>query len=508
MVDLISLISEKEKETMRKYISLALAQSNVDPDSFIGFNEWLKYWNKSKQTLYHVLGDNLRYEIPIDSNIFINSMDKYEMICIYNDNDILKDFIIKYIIDPCYHIVRKYTKYFYPDLDNNTDYWYRPVVPFEFFKTKDDIICELFVNEDGYSKRPIKITIPEKGTYSLNKGAKGFKQLKKFVSFFKDDIYEYSMKDIHYYYTEEECRNIIRNKNITDSKELFEIKLKEEMTKAENAASVCTNELKQSKMKLVFSIHPFDFMTMSDNNRWSSCMQWTDEGGCYNVGSIEMMNSNNVICVYLINTLDKDNNFCFKNKFHMNCEDSRYYRDTFSDDECRWNNKRWRTLFYVTKEILMSGKSYPNSKDNIKKFALEELCKLVNKNLGWTYEFGIEKYQDMLNFNICNYTNKMREYIYTDLNNELSNGRNKIIFRTNGMYNDMANANDYRYYCYRNKIKQKALVINVSGKCNCLVCNKQISYPLINSDFIEDYNDLYKPTNGVICENCYDEEYY
>ena len=67
--------------------------------------------------------------------------------------------------------------------------------------------------------------------------------------------------------------------------------------------SVITND-KVVNSTLVFSIHPLDFMTMSDNRlNWESCMSWM-ENGCYSLGTVEMMNSNNVICVYLKSNTD------------------------------------------------------------------------------------------------------------------------------------------------------------------------------------------------------------
>ena len=56
---------------------------------------------------------------------------------------------------------------------------------------------------------------------------------------------------------------------------------------------------KRLEGELCLSIHPLDYMTMSENNcDWTSCMNWP-EGGCYRGGTIEMMNSPMVIVAYL-----------------------------------------------------------------------------------------------------------------------------------------------------------------------------------------------------------------
>ena len=51
--------------------------------------------------------------------------------------------------------------------------------------------------------------------------------------------------------------------------------------------------------RLSLSIHPLDFMTMSDNDSdWSSCMSWRTCGS-YRRGTVEMMNSPCVVVAYL-----------------------------------------------------------------------------------------------------------------------------------------------------------------------------------------------------------------
>ena len=50
---------------------------------------------------------------------------------------------------------------------------------------------------------------------------------------------------------------------------------------------------------LCLSIHPMDYMTMSDNESgWESCMNWQNNG-CYRQGTVEMMNSPMVVVGYL-----------------------------------------------------------------------------------------------------------------------------------------------------------------------------------------------------------------
>jgi hypothetical protein len=68
---------------------------------------------------------------------------------------------------------------------------------------------------------------------------------------------------------------------------------------------------------LCLSIHPLDYMTMSDNDYdWSSCMSWID--GEYRQGTVEMMNSACVIVAYIKG------------------------RNDYSIQNYQWTNKKWR----------------------------------------------------------------------------------------------------------------------------------------------------------------------
>lgn len=100
--------------------------------------------------------------------------------------------------------------------------------------------------------------------------------------------------------------------------------------------------LNQKKLKgrLTLSIHPLDYMTMSDNEcDWSSCMSWKEDG-CYRQGTVEMMNSPMVLVAYL----ESVNN-------PMTIRTSNGIE--------HWNSKKWRELFIVNNDILCEVKSYP-----------------------------------------------------------------------------------------------------------------------------------------------------
>ena len=117
--------------------------------------------------------------------------------------------------------------------------------------------------------------------------------------------------------------------------------------------------------ELCLSIHPLDFMTMSDNaNDWDSCMTWMrSKPGDYRAGTVECMNSPYIIVAYLHNPKHKM-------EFH---------------NGCFWNSKKWRELFIVNQGVISEIKGYPYQDENLTNTALMWIKSLAEENLGWTY---------------------------------------------------------------------------------------------------------------------------
>lgn len=124
------------------------------------------------------------------------------------------------------------------------------------------------------------------------------------------------------------------------------------------AHSQILNE-KKFKGNLCLSIHPLDFLTMSDNsNGWGSCMSWEDSGD-YRMGVIEMMNSENVIVAYL--------------------ESSTEYLAFGNSKEYTWNSKRWRELFIIDEDFMAGIKGYPVWNIALQDEVMNWLIELANK---------------------------------------------------------------------------------------------------------------------------------
>lgn len=231
------------------------------------------------------------------------------------------------------------------------------------------------------------------------------------------------------------------------------------------------NVAQELRTNLVFSINPIDFMTMSDNTcNWSSCMSWM-KNGCYRGGTLEMMNSNLAIVAYLE----------APTSFKLNISETEQYEIP---------NKSWRSLFYIHKDILLSGKSYPYHNEDITRLALQTLRDKVKETLNWNYQFGIQEYFDVKNIDNNFY---MRDWY--DVDHDKKKPHHCIFVYTNGMYNDLIESSYPHYFCYRNYVPESKKIC-LSGPATCICCGDPI---MDYSRDICDYDDLGKT---LICSEC------
>lgn len=208
--------------------------------------------------------------------------------------------------------------------------------------------------------------------------------------------------------------------------------------------------LNQKKLKgtLCLSIHPLDYLTMSDNdNGWSSCMSWKNDGD-YRGGTVEMLNSKCVIVAYL------------------KSEDKTLYWN-----EHKWNSKLWRCLILLTPEVITSVKPYPYYNEDLIETCISWVRELATNNLGWNF---YEKSQE----------------IVVEGGTLLPNDKMvKFDFCTGIMYNDFGTC-EHRGYV---SPEQEGFVeIDYSGPPECIICGS-------NTDAFYDHN-------FVACEECCDSD--
>lgn len=230
------------------------------------------------------------------------------------------------------------------------------------------------------------------------------------------------------------------------------------------AHSQILNDTKLSG-QLTLSIHPLDYMTMSDNeSNWSSCMSWEDHGD-YRQGTVEMMNSPYVLVAYL------------ESKAPMALLG-------LSRDDYEWNNKKWRCLFIVHDDVISKVKAYPYQNDELENIVLDWITELAEKNLGITYLPEDIPLKSISGHMTGMYNDKMQCNFY---------------FSTYNMYNDFSNG--AKAHCrinkeiYDNWVEEEDIYsivdfdIHYSGPSECMWCGSiDASIP---------------GESSLICNNCY-----
>jgi hypothetical protein len=231
---------------------------------------------------------------------------------------------------------------------------------------------------------------------------------------------------------------------------------------------ICHSQILNQKTlggDLTISIHPLDYMTMSDNTYgWESCMSWEQEGG-YRQGTVEMMNSRSVIIAYLAGS------------DHMRIGDG------------NWNSKKWRQLFVVDHNVIAGVKDYPYHNEELGLEVVKWLKELAAQNLGWKYEdiipyhFGDEKIH--------------LDYLPDDVNNFVPDFMSRI------MYSDFG-CLDAHWMCFSSDIdpdeisakdewRSAYLPIPYSGNSQCMICGE------INPPFEDE--------SCLACEDCQERQH-
>lgn len=214
--------------------------------------------------------------------------------------------------------------------------------------------------------------------------------------------------------------------------------------------------LNQKRLKgtLCLSIHPLDYITMSDNDSdWESCMSW-ENNGCYRQGTVEMMNSECVVVAYL------------EAEKPMRLSNAGY-----------WNNKKWRELYIVHPQVITNVKGYPYCNSNLTAEVLKWLSSLVEKS-------GV--------FGKNAYKNKIYHWDSVDHDELYDETKVTIRFSTNYMYNDFGH--NYQYCMIGSNVEYKQhIYINYSGASECMLCGE------LDPEFAND-DDAVK----LVCKNCDD----
>ena len=385
---LFERLPENEKHMMERYIDSYASFNGTERTTSLEYI--MRIWNKEKKSLFHMLGDQFIISKDI---IFTKDIDQ----------------IIEDLDSAIYgYKVPDEDKVFLHDYDEFVNSYFPnryDTIPYNLCR----LISAINLATNIYSGESIELPSPKVGEkpIKINTGCKCTRALGKIAAAY----------DLHGF-------------------EKFRI-----------LHSQCLNQKKLTG-HLCLSIHPLDYMTMSDNEcGWSSCMSWQEEG-CYRQGTVEMMNSPMVIVAYLTSEEDM--------------------RMPGGD---RWNNKKWRQLFIVDPHMIGNVKAYPYRNDYLTKDVLawiKELAEVV----------GMGPYsQDIIEYDSFKYVN-------------YNNHQIKIHPRTQRMYNDFS---DHQFAYFNVQLDNKIVYLDYSGESECMCCGD------IDCDF---------EGEGCLVGTCCEERYY
>ena len=205
--------------------------------------------------------------------------------------------------------------------------------------------------------------------------------------------------------------------------------------------------------ELCLSIHPLDFMTMSDNdNNWESCMKWIDVGE-YRCGTVECMNSPVVLVAYL----------------HSPAHIMKRPSCLLSKD-WEWNSKKWRELFIIEDGIISEVKGYCFQDETLTNTVLMWIKELAQKNLGWEYDNDEINIQDTIPWendtDMCFHFSS-GQYMYNDIGT-LEIHRARINRQKLGKY-------DLTEWMTKDNKQHYMAEIYFGGQATCMWCGQDIN---------------------------------
>ena len=379
--------------------------NNVEKEAFVDNEYVLREWNLQKNIhLFKLLGEKLLYSEHVK---FEKSNDQ-----IYDDFDSIwygysngNKEVVKFF--RAFQAMFSSASYY----RHEDEYRYLPYL-YEVCPNGINLIDYEYLASNIYTGETIRIPTPDGKTIVIQNGSKTSKALKKIAEAYGLPHYE----DFRISHSQ-----IINDRTLEGD--------------------------------LVLSIHPLDYMTMSDNDcGWDSCMSWANDGE-YRQGTVEMMNSPYVIVAYLTAS----------NSYYMG-------------NDYNWSNKKWRQLFIVNEDVITGIKGYPYRNDDLTKKVCGILKTLAEKNLGWNHY-----HSDIICYNACD------DFTFGE-----NNIKCKLTFNTCHMYNDFGR----EHFCYISEEARSTVSIHFSGEEECMVCGKLGE---IEDSALLTCDDCYSCTR---CDNC------
>ena len=438
MNTLFNKLPEVDKELICRYIdTYGGGNQSLSTERL---NHYLRFWSENKQNFYKAFGEKFilkeRVDVQKPKNIMVEEMDNL----LWNyDSKSYKNIIIRKLIDT---VDTKLNYLSTCEGIRNSDFYYD--IHYKFFDAKY-LVDNIY---DGPKYIIPKEYTKNKKPFVIQNGCKIMRTLGKLVSLLDIDFNVYFCEKCDAYLMADDNNN--NNHNHCDICNSDSIQKTTAFEIFRQAHSQILNQ-KLLKGNLCLSIHPLDFVTMSDNNcGWSSCMSWWEEGD-YRLGTVEMMNSKYVVIAYL------------------EAEDSMHLVDGY-----RWNNKRWRQLFIINEDMIIGNRQYPYDNED-----LETIC--LNKLKDLMHSIGFGPYTSDLTI--------IRNHCINNINDK----KVMISYDTEYMYNDLY-GNRTGLIALDN-INTKEYYVNFSGPAVCIDCGEIID----GSNFISH--------SMLICTSCGDYYY-
>ena len=453
---MFELLNTQDKENITSWIKAYgphnyNRQAGKEPVSSMASLDYiLRHWDKNKEKLQPIFGNNLilrrsfKYDIPLESKV----KELSSKLCGVASYDSLK-----------YHLMQAIDSV--PELYAMRWELMGLLGTYALSTNTCEGVCyEITRNDDGY----FSIYLPNDKVYRVDKNMRPLRVVRKILETWGKEDWKESFED---------TRIIISQVNNSTS----------------------------HNGELCLSIHPLDYMTMSDNeNNWGSCMRWRNNGE-YSQGTIEMMNSPTVIVAYLHNS---------------------NHSMTLPNGE-NWNNKIWRELFVVTDNIITEVKSYPYNDPYLSQYCYEWIKQIASE----AYDSNYEDYDGFDGSSLC--------ISDRDVSVEFDNGY---------MYNDFGCMNrNHIIGIDMDKILETYprittdrfphITVPYSGPSECVWCGRDIDYGYDSYDdneepgamriciecasaticsccgrAIYDGDNMYYTADGeIVCQDCYDEHY-
>lgn len=230
----------------------------------------------------------------------------------------------------------------------------------------------------------------------------------------------------------------------------------DEINQIQTAASMLIQENKVEGY-LCFSIHPLDFLSLSENTyNWRSCHALD---GDYRAGNLSYMGDPSTFICYLKG------------------EDEVQLPNFPSD--IKWNSKKWRVLFFADKnlDIIFAGRQYPYSSEAGLRLVLDSFKENCKENMlyGFRYENWKDDYIKVfagVELRSKYFVHNLELYSLQDTIDDVESGNDTL------HYNDLLHSSCYHYpyYVSRNfwSASSSKPKIEIGSEVLCLKCRKNL----------------------------------